>query len=173
MPVGPPNLKRGGRPRNAADRRSWLWGLLRELARLRADLIHGPDFAVPYLRRRPSVLTLHDLSPWIDPSWHHAAGRVRRRTPLLLELGLPTMIVTPSEHVRKQAIERFRIRPERIVAVPEMALIWILCRGAGHLRYNAFLLLTTSGGPAPPALRSSGATAARCQLRKRLAMPRE
>jgi glycosyltransferase involved in cell wall biosynthesis len=34
------------------------------------------------------------------------------------------MIVTPGEAVRKQAIERFRLRPDRIVAVPEAAAPW-------------------------------------------------
>jgi glycosyltransferase involved in cell wall biosynthesis len=56
--------------------------------------------------------------------WHHAAGRVRRRTPALLELGIATMVVTPGESVRKQAIERFRLRPDRVVAVPEAAAPW-------------------------------------------------
>jgi len=122
MPEGaPPNLQRGGAPRNAIERRWWLWGILREMSRLHADLIHGPDFAVPYIPRHPSVLTLHDLSPWMDEKWHHAADRVRGRTPLLLELGLATMIITPGESVRKQAIERFRLRPERVAAVPEAA----------------------------------------------------
>ena len=60
-------------------------------------------------RGGPSVLTLHDLSPWMDPRWHHAARRVRRRTPVLLELGMATMIVTPGEGVRKEAIERFQL----------------------------------------------------------------
>jgi glycosyltransferase involved in cell wall biosynthesis len=120
MPADPPaNLKRGGGPRNAAERRWWIWGLNREMNRLGADLIHGPDFAVPYLPRRPSVLTLHDLSPWMDRRWHHAAKRVRRRTPLLLELGIATMIVTPGAAVRRQAIERFHLQPDRVVAVPE------------------------------------------------------
>src|SRR5271166_2459298 len=59
MPPGAPaNLTRGGGPRNAAERRWWLWGIAREMARLRADLVHGPDFAVPYLPRCPSVMTL-------------------------------------------------------------------------------------------------------------------
>jgi glycosyltransferase involved in cell wall biosynthesis len=120
----PANLKQGGGPRNAAERRWWLWGLARELSRLHADLIHGPDFAVPYLARRPSVMTLHDLSPWMNPRWHHAADRVRRRTPALLELGIATMIITPTESVRKQAIERFRLDPDRIVAIPEAAAPW-------------------------------------------------
>jgi glycosyltransferase involved in cell wall biosynthesis len=118
------NLKCGGGPRNSMERRWWLWGLARELGRLRADLVHGPDFAVPYLLRRPSVLTLHDLSPWMDERWHHAAHRVRRRTPVLFELGLATMVITPGEKVRRAAIDRFGLRPERVVAVPEAAAHW-------------------------------------------------
>src|SRR5205823_6016258 len=96
----------------------WLWGLGRECARLGADVVHGPDFAVPYLAQRPSVMTLHDLSPWMNPDWHHDAVRVKQRTPVLLELGIATMVLTVSEAIRKQAIERFRLRPERIIATP-------------------------------------------------------
>jgi alpha-1,3-rhamnosyl/mannosyltransferase len=125
IPAGaPPNLQRGAGPRNAIERRWWLWGIASEMRRLRADLIHGPDFAVPYLGRRPSVLTLHDLSPWMNRTWHQSAGRVQRRTPVLLELGLATMVITPGESVRKQAIERFRLKPDRVVAIPEAAASW-------------------------------------------------
>ncbi len=130
MPPGaPPNLQRGGGPRNSLERRWWLWGLAREMRRLHADLVHGPDFAVPYISGRPSVLTLHDLSPWmVSPlggRWHRNAGRVRRRTPLLLEMGVATMVITPAESVRKQAIERFRLGPDRVVAIPEAAAPWL------------------------------------------------
>jgi glycosyltransferase involved in cell wall biosynthesis len=125
MPTpAPQNLQRGGGPRNAAERRWWLWGMARELARLHADVVHGPDFAVPYLARRPSVLTLHDLSPWMEKSWHQSAQRVRRRTPVLLDLGLATMVITPGEKVRRAAMERFHLLPERVVAVPEAAAHW-------------------------------------------------
>jgi len=121
----PANLKRGGGPRNSAERRWWIWGLEREMRRLGIDLVHGPDFAVPYIPRRPSVLTLHDLSPWMDPRWHHAAKRVRRRTPLLLDLGIATMIITPGDGVRRQAIEHFHLQPDRVVAVPEAPAPWL------------------------------------------------
>lgn len=131
MPEGaPPNLKRGGGPRNAVERRWWLWGIAREMVRLHADLVHGPDFAVPYIPHRPSVMTLHDLSPWMDARWHHAAQRVKRRTPVLLDTGIATMVVTPTERVRRQAIERFRLRPNRVVAIPEAAPCWM--RPAPH-----------------------------------------
>ena len=115
---GPANLTRGGAPRGVLERRWWLWGLDRELDRLSAGLFHGTNFAVPYIPRRPSVLTLHDLSPWMNPEWHHAAERVRARTPVLIELGCATMIVTDTEAVRRQAVEQFRIHPGRVVAVP-------------------------------------------------------
>ena len=113
-----PNLKAGQRPGNLLDRRWWLWGLQKETSRLGIDVFHGTDFAVPYLPVCASVMTLHDLSPWMDPGWHSESDRVRKRTPILLRLGLATMVITPSEAVRKQAIERFRLLPERVVSVP-------------------------------------------------------
>ena len=109
------------RPPNALDRRWWLWGLQREMNRRRCDLFHGTNFAVPYLPERPSVLTLHDLSPWMNQAWHHAAARVRRRTPLLIRLGIATMVITPTDAVRAAAITRFSIHPGRIVSIPEAA----------------------------------------------------
>lgn len=103
---------------NFIERRWWLCGVQRRMRRLRADVFHGTNFAVPYLPARPSVLSLHDLSPWMDRRWHQAAGRVRRRAPALIRLGIATMILTDSEAVRRQAIERFRIHPSRIAPVP-------------------------------------------------------
>ena len=126
MPAGaPPNLKRGAGPRNAAERRWWLWGMAQELSRIGADVVHGPDFAVPYLARRPSVMTLHDVSPWLDAAWHSSAGRVMRRTPLLLKMGLATMVITPGERVRQEVIARFQLSPDRVAAVPEAAAEWL------------------------------------------------
>jgi glycosyltransferase involved in cell wall biosynthesis len=108
-------------PRNAWERRWWLWGVDREMNRRRCDLFHGTNFSVPYLPRRPSVLTLHDLSPWMNQDWHHAAARIRQRTPLLIGLGIATLIITPTEAIRDQAIETFSIHPGRIVTIPEAA----------------------------------------------------
>ena len=112
-----PNLRCGHGPRNVLERRWWLWGLQGEISRRHIDLFHGTDFSVPYLPIRPAVLTLHDLSPWMDPKWH-ADDRVRRRTPLLLRLGLATMVVTPTEAVRRHAMDHFHLAPARVVAIP-------------------------------------------------------
>ncbi|MDQ6676708.1 MAG: glycosyltransferase family 4 protein, partial [Acidobacteriota bacterium] len=66
----------------------------------------------------PTVLTLHDLSPWRNRAWHGSKGAstIRRRTPYLIPRA--THIITPSEAIRREAIARFRIAPERITAIP-------------------------------------------------------
>ena len=63
------------------------------------ELFHGTDYSVPYMPLRPSVMTLHDLSPWLNPAGSPGASRVRRRTPRLLVMGLATMVITPTETV--------------------------------------------------------------------------
>lgn len=115
------NLRAGGCPRNPLERRWWLWGVQRAMSRERSELFHGTNFAVPYLPLRPSVVTVHDLSPWMNPDWHHAADRVRRRTPPLLGLRIATMIITPTQSVRAGVIERFRVAASCVVAVPHGA----------------------------------------------------
>lgn len=114
----PPNLQKGSGPRTSLERRWWLWGVAKEMARQRAGLFHGTHFSVPWLPLRPSVVTVHDLSPWRSPSWQQSAGRLRRLAPYQLRLGLATMVITPTEAVRQEAIEHFRLSPQRVVAVP-------------------------------------------------------
>jgi len=130
-PCSPANLQAGSEPRSAVERKWWSWGLTREMARHSVDLFHGTDFAVPYLPRRPAVMTVHDLSPWMQvsqpesgPEWQPDGARVRRRTPRLLRWKLATMVITPSQAIRRQAIERFGLNPERVVAVPLAAREW-------------------------------------------------
>ncbi len=121
LKTGLRNIKYGERPQTMLERRWWLFGLQSQIVRYKIDMFHGTDFAVPYVPVGPSILTLHDLSPWLDPAWHSAADRVRARTPLLLRLNLATLLLTPSEAVRREAILRFRLAMDRIVSVPHAA----------------------------------------------------
>lgn len=100
------------------ERRWWLLGLPRACRRLDASVFHGTDFSVPYLHRVPSVLTIHDLSPWLHPHWQPAAARIRRRTPWMLRMGLADQVITVSEAVRGEAIARFRLDAARVHAIP-------------------------------------------------------
>jgi glycosyltransferase involved in cell wall biosynthesis len=150
----PGNLRMGGAPRNWMERRWWSFGIAREMSRRRVDVFHGTGFSVPYIPIRPSVLSVHDLSPWLDPAWHHAADRVRRRTPLLARLGLATMVLTDTEAIRRAVAAHFRLPPDRVAAVPLAAAgafrqlagppertPYFLCTGAIEPRKNLPMLV--------------------------------
>lgn len=114
----PANLRCGPPPHTRFERRWWTFGVSAAVRRVRAEVFHGTNFEVPYLNFRPSVLTLHDLSPWKNPEWHHGADRVGSRTPRLLRFGIATMVITPSESIRSAAIQFFDLAPERVAAIP-------------------------------------------------------
>lgn len=117
--VSLPGLAVAG-PRNWLEKRWWLWGAERVCARHEIDVFHGTNFAVPYRARRATVLTLHDLSPWMDRAWHAGADRVRKRAPVMIQR-LATMVITPTEAVRMQALQHFGLAEERVIAVPHAA----------------------------------------------------
>jgi glycosyltransferase involved in cell wall biosynthesis len=105
-----------GRPSSWFRRRWWSYGLPAALDQWRADVFHGVDFSVPYRKACASVLTVHDLSPW-NIEQQRDAQRIRSRTPRLMR-HVATMIVTPSESVRREVIERFGVEGERVCAIP-------------------------------------------------------
>lgn len=96
-------------------RRWWSQGLPLWLRREQVDIFHGTDFAVPYLPLRPAVMTIHDLSPW---RFADTSARVRRRTPILLRLGLATMVITPTEAIRQEVVASFGTTPEEVRVTP-------------------------------------------------------
>lgn len=119
----PANLLRGRQPHSAAERRWWLWGIQHAIRQTGTHVFHGTNFEVPYLGSTPAILTIHDLSPWRDRTWHiHGpqaeADRVRWRTPWLVRLRRARMILTVSEAVRREIIEHFGTPPDRVRAVP-------------------------------------------------------
>lgn len=115
-----PNVFAAPGPANWFEKRWWTYGASKTCARLQANVFHGTNFAVPYRGKLPSVLTLHDLSPWMNPEWHSGADRVRTRAPRMIEQEA-TLIVTPTEAIRRQAITHFALAPERVFAIPHGA----------------------------------------------------
>jgi len=114
----PANLVRGRAPDTAAERRWWFWGIRRAIHQSGAQVFHGTNFEVPYLGSTPAILTIHDLSPWRDKTWHEEADRVRFRAPWLVRLRRARMILTVSEAVRAEIIEHFGVPPDHVRAVP-------------------------------------------------------
>jgi alpha-1,3-rhamnosyl/mannosyltransferase len=115
----PPNLRAGCVGVGFFGRRWWTVGLPRHIRRRGFDLFHGTNYDVPLRARCPAVLTVHDLSAFLQRSTlvPRRGFRLRRRLPLMARAA--TMIITPTECVRREACEILRIDPAKVIAVHE------------------------------------------------------
>lgn len=117
----PSNLRALHIKSNLLERRWWTIGLPRYIKRHSLALFHGTNFEVPLWKRCPTVLTIHDLSVLLYPETHQKRFVYRTRLMLPLMSRTATMIVTPSESVRREVCHHLRVAPEKVVAVPEAA----------------------------------------------------
>jgi len=91
------------------------WTLPRTLRRLGAALVHT-QYALPFRCPCPAVVTIHDLS------FEH--GLMGRRDRLVFERVVPraaraaARVLTVSERTKRDLVEHYGIRPERIVVTP-------------------------------------------------------
>ena len=87
---------------------------LRELSS--RDLFHAPNFFVPQCKAR-KVATVHDLSHEINPEFHPAARVELMRTALPRSLAITDHVITVSETVRSEIIERYGISADCVSAI--------------------------------------------------------
>ncbi len=101
------------------NRRWWSIGLPLHLLRSSFDLFHGTNYEIPLWSRRPSVVTIHDLSLFLHPEAHqqHLVRRARWRLPLMAKFA--ARIITPSNSVKTEVCETLKIDPDKVVVTPE------------------------------------------------------
>ncbi len=106
---------------NALTRHWFTFGLPAYAKRRKLSVFHGTNYEVALRQVCPSVLTIHDLSTLLHPETHERrrVWRARRRLPLMVRAS--TVIITPTESVRREVIEHFDVQPARVYAVPEAA----------------------------------------------------
>lgn len=119
--INQPNLRAVRPGLNALLRPWWAVRLPLYIRQRGLDVFHGTNFDVPLWNRCATVVTIHDLSLFLYRETHEKrlVRRARRRMPLMARTA--HMIITPSESVRRELCDLFRISPERIVAIPEAA----------------------------------------------------
>lgn len=85
------------------------------------DVFHGTNFDVPLWNRCATVATIHDLSLFLHQETHEKrlVRRARHRMPLMARNA--TMIITPSESVKREVCDFFGMSPEKVLAIPEAA----------------------------------------------------
>ena len=112
--VSPESLKP-----SAFNRRWWSVGLPLYLSRSSFDLFHGTNYEIPFWSRRPSVVTIHDLSLFLHPEAHQQRLVRRARWRLPWTAKLAARIITPSNSVKGEVCELLKVSPDKVVVTPE------------------------------------------------------
>lgn len=106
-------------PHGFLKRRWWSLGLPLHLLRNSYDLFHGTNYEVPFWSRRPTVITIHDLSLLRHSEVHeqHLVRRARWRLPWMAKRA--SRIITPSNSVKTEVCETFGIHADKVAVTPE------------------------------------------------------
>jgi glycosyltransferase involved in cell wall biosynthesis len=93
------------------------FGLPRALRRLGSALGHF-NYVVPPAYRRPAVVTVHDLSFESDPELMGRRDRLMFRTFVPRSARRAERVLVVSERTKRDLVEHYRIREEKIVVTP-------------------------------------------------------
>lgn len=115
----PPNLNWVRAKVSFLRQRWWTIGLPLYVRETALDLFHGTNYNVPLWNRCRTVVTVHDLSLLMYPETHeaHLVARARRRLPIMVRTA--TMIITPTESVKRDLCDYLQVAPEKVVAIAE------------------------------------------------------
>ncbi|HEX5702969.1 MAG TPA: glycosyltransferase family 1 protein [Pyrinomonadaceae bacterium] len=114
-----PNLAAVTLQTNLITRRWWAIGLPAYVRRVKLDLFHGTNYEVPLRNRERNVLTVHDLSIFSHSETHDKRMATRGRRRLRIMIRSAARIITPTEAVKHELIERFQMNPDIIAVTPE------------------------------------------------------
>lgn len=96
---------------------AWLeTGFQRQAQRLSADLVHFTNYLVPR-NREPKVkyaVTIHDLTAWNLPDALPFTYRRYIRATISRSIKVADLILCPSDSIRKEVIEHFKLAEERV-----------------------------------------------------------
>jgi len=98
-------------------RNGWLRLLALGIAGSRIDLVHSMYY-LPLVSRRPTVVSIHDVSFERHPDFFSRAEVLKNRVLVRDAARRASMVVTLSEHARSEMIELYGLDPDRVAVVP-------------------------------------------------------
>jgi len=99
----------------------YLWkqlGVPRALAANHADLFHATSGGVPLFSPRPVVATILDLLVEVGPRWFPTRVRFQVSATTRLAAARADALIAISESTKKDLVDRYRVRPEKITVIP-------------------------------------------------------
>lgn len=88
-------------------------------------IFHGPDFTLPPLLTAHGVLTVHDLTYVIRPQDAHPRQRRFLETAVPKSIDRARLIIAVSEATKRDLMQRYGVRPERIRVVLNAVPDWL------------------------------------------------
>ena len=97
------------------------WHFWRLLEKVNLDLMHFTHFNAPILYRKPSVVTIHDLTLNLHPGKKMAGIMHRLAYTLTIQsiIRRSKRVIAPSEHTRQDIVKHFNIEPDKIAVIHE------------------------------------------------------
>ena len=95
-------------------------GLATHAIRDSLDVLHV-TYTAPLWARCPIVVTVHDISYATNPEWFSKRDLRVLSATVPLSMRKAQHVITVSDFCRNQIIERYRVRPEKVVAIPNAA----------------------------------------------------
>jgi glycosyltransferase involved in cell wall biosynthesis len=100
------------------DKLLWEWyGVVREAGRARADLLHLPYLAAPLASPVPTVVTAHDMIPWVVPGYGGSRAFALYLRMAVAGVRRARLIMADSEASRRDTIRILRVPPSRVHTV--------------------------------------------------------
>src|SRR5262245_1297327 len=91
----------------------------RSLASLRPDVAHFTNAIVPLASRVPSVVTIHDMSLTLYPTYHPLRRALLNRPLVNLAARRASEVITVSRSARRDILRLYNLPPERVHVVHE------------------------------------------------------
>jgi len=104
--------------RPQANRLWWTLGLPSYLRRNALHLFHGTNYEVPVRGHFPAVVTIHDLSLLLHKKTRGTRAVARGRLLIPVMVRKSRLIITPSEPVKNEVCDYFKIKSEKVFAIP-------------------------------------------------------
>jgi len=105
----------------AISKRWWSVGLPRYIRKNNIELFHGTNYEVPLWHPCTTVLSIHDFSLLILPQTQQRRRVVRARVRLPIMSRAADVVIVPTEAIKNEACERFKLPTSKVFCVPYAA----------------------------------------------------
>ena len=109
-----------GSQKSGGNKTLWMqWTLRRQVNQLHLDVCHFTNSVAPLWIGCPSVLTIHDMTLWLYPSFHPRRRLLSMRPIIPLATRQASAIITVSQSAKEDIVRILDVPPEKVKVIYE------------------------------------------------------